>query len=154
VGLEGTSLSEQHQISPARSVSPSGSIPVSPAAASAPSTLPPSDSSGASPWGRFAIPLLAVLAALGFIALATLRWDQWVSSAVVQSTNDAYVKADVTRLSSRVAGEVLTVAVDDFQRVKAGDLLIQIDPADYQAQVALAEAGVAAAQAAFDNLAN
>ena len=95
-----------------------------------------------------------MLAALAFIALATVRWDEWVGSAVIQSTNDAYVKADMTRLSSRVAGEVLTVAMDDFQRVKAGDLLVQIDPADYQAQVSLAEAGVAAAQAAFDNLAN
>ena len=98
--------------------------------------------------------MAAVLIAFGFIALATLRWDAWVGSAVIQSTNDAYVKADVTRLSSRVAGEVLTVAVDDFQRVKAGDLLVQIDPADYEAQVALAQAGVDAVQAAFDNLAN
>ena len=98
--------------------------------------------------------MAAVLIAFGFIALATLRWDAWVGSAVIQSTNDAYVKADVTRLGSRVAGEVLTVAVDDFQRVKAGDLLVQIDPADYEAQVALAQAGVDAAQAAFDNLAN
>ena len=98
--------------------------------------------------------MIAVLAAFGFIALATLRWDAWVGNAVIQTTNDAYIKADLTRLSSRVSGEVLTVAVDDFQRVKAGDLLVQIDPADYQAQVALAEAGVAGAQAAFDNLAN
>ncbi len=59
-----------------------------------------------------------------------------------------------TQLSSRVPGEVLTVAVSDFQRVKAGDLLVQIDPADYQAQVAQAEAGVVGAQAALDNLNN
>jgi membrane fusion protein (multidrug efflux system) len=95
-----------------------------------------------------------VLAAFGFIALATLRWDAWVGGAVIQTTNDAYVRAELTRLSSRVAGEVLTVAVNDFQRVKAGDLLVQIDPADYEAQVAQAEAGVAGAQAALDNLAN
>jgi membrane fusion protein (multidrug efflux system) len=149
-----TSLSEQNEIGPALSVRQSGSIAASPAAARAAPVRPPSDSSNASSWGRLAIPVLAVLAALGFIALATLRWDEWVGSAVIQSTNDAYVKSDMTRLSSRAAGEVLTVAVDDFQRVKAGDLLVQIDPADYQAQVALAEAGVAAAQAAFDNLAN
>jgi len=105
-------------------------------------------------WGRFAIPLFAVLAAFGFIALATLRWDAWVGYATVQTTNDAYVRAEMTRLSSRVAGEILTVAANDFQRVKAGDLLIQIDPADYQAQVAQAEASVAAAQAALDNLSN
>jgi membrane fusion protein, multidrug efflux system len=114
----------------------------------------PSPSSPASHLRRLAIPLLAVLVAFGFIALATVRWDAWVGNAVIQTTNDAYVKADLTRLSSRVSGEVLTIAVDDFQRVKAGDLLVQIDPADYEAQVALAEAGVAGAQAAFDNLAN
>jgi membrane fusion protein (multidrug efflux system) len=148
-------LSEQHQISPAPPAGRSGATPASPAAAaSAPLPKPPSDSSRTSSWSRLAIPLAAVLIAFGFIALATLRWDAWVGSAVIQSTNDAYVKADVTRLSSRVAGEVLTVAVDDFQRVKAGDLLVQIDPADYEAQVALAQAGVDAAQAAFDNLAN
>jgi membrane fusion protein (multidrug efflux system) len=73
---------------------------------------------------------------------------------VIQTTNDAYIRAELTRLSSRVAGEVLIVAANDFQRVKAGDLLVQIDPADYQAQVAQADAGVAGAQAALDNLAN
>jgi membrane fusion protein (multidrug efflux system) len=103
---------------------------------------------------RLAIPLFAVIAAFGFVAVATLRWDGWVGSAMIQTTNDAYVRADLTRLSSRVAGQVLSVAVNDFQRVRAGDLLIQIDPADYQAQVAQAEAGVLGAQAALDNLAN
>ncbi len=103
---------------------------------------------------RLAIPVFAVLAAFAFIALATLRWDEWVGAATIQTTNDAYVRAELTRLSSRVSGEVLTVAVKDFQHVKAGDLLVQIDPADYEAQVAQAEAGVAAAQAALDNLNN
>jgi membrane fusion protein (multidrug efflux system) len=105
-------------------------------------------------WRRLAIPLVAVVAALIFIAVATLRWDIWVGAATVQTTDDAYVRADISRLASRVAGEVLTVAVTDFQRVKTGDLLIQIDPADYEAQVAQAEAGVGAARAALDNLAN
>jgi membrane fusion protein (multidrug efflux system) len=95
-----------------------------------------------------------VLAAFAFIALATLRWDEWVGSAIVQTTDDAYVRAETTRLSSRVAGEILTVAVNDYQRVNAGDLLVQIDPADYRAQVDQAEASVAAAQAALDNLNN
>jgi membrane fusion protein, multidrug efflux system len=121
-----------------------------------PAPQPPvaSRSPSAGPWGRLVLPLFAVLAAFGFIVLGTLRWDAWVGSAVIQTTNDAYVRAEVTRLSSRVAGEVLTVAANDFQRVKAGDLLIQIDPADYEAQVAQAEAGVVGAQAALDNLAN
>jgi membrane fusion protein (multidrug efflux system) len=92
--------------------------------------------------------------ALGFVALATIRWDAWVGSADTQVTDDAYIRSDLTHLSSRVAGEVLVVAVNDYQHVKAGDLLVEVDPADYQAQVAQAEAGVAAAQAALDNLAN
>jgi membrane fusion protein (multidrug efflux system) len=131
-------LSEQDQVNP---TPPSGQT-----------ALPPS--SYGPHLRRLALPLLAVLVAFGFIALATLRWDAWTGNTVIQTTNDAYIKADLTRLSSRVSGEVLTVAVDDFQRVKTGDLLIQIDPADYQAQVALAEAGVAGAQAVYDNLAN
>ena len=138
-------MSQQQQISP----------PPAAVQAPAPPSAPPTDvSASGNFWGRFAIPLFAVLAAFAFIALATLRWDEWVGGATVQTTNDAYIRAELTRLSSRVAGEVLTVAVTDFQHVKAGDLLVQIDPADYQAQVAQAEAGVAAAQAALDNLNN
>ncbi|WP_234684116.1 HlyD family secretion protein [Bradyrhizobium monzae] len=124
-----------------------------PAATPAPSPKP-TQRPASSLWSRLAIPLFAVVVALAFVALATLRFDEWVGNAVVQTTNDAYVRAELTRLASRVSGEVLTVAVTDFQRVKAGDLLIQIDPADYEAQVAQSEAAVAAAQAQLDNLAN
>src|SRR5216684_615914 len=153
---EGVPLSQQEQVGPAPSARETESPPSPPAApAAAPAPAPQSPPSASHPsWGRLAIPLFAVLAAFGFIALATLRWDAWVGSEAIQSTNDAYVRAELTRLSSRVAGEVLTVAANDFQRVKAGDLLVQIDPADYQAQVAQAEAGVIGAQAALDNLAN
>jgi len=144
-------LSQQDRIGPALAAGQTGSPPPSPPVPAA-TPQPPPASPGS--WGRLIIPLFAVLAAFGFIVLATLRWDAWVGSAVIQTTNDANIRADLTQLSSRVAGEVLTVAVDDFERVKAGDLLIQIDPADYQAQVAQAEAGVAGAQATLDNLAN
>jgi membrane fusion protein (multidrug efflux system) len=124
-----------------------------PAATPAPPPKP-TQRPASSLWSRLAIPLFAVIVALTFVALATLRFDEWVGNAVIQTTNDAYVRADLTRLASRVSGEVLTVSVTDFQRVEAGDLLIQIDPADYQAQVAQSEAAVAAAQAVLDNLAN
>src|ERR1700752_1520074 len=131
---------------------------VSPPATPLPSA-PPNGSASApigsrSTLARLAIPLFAVLVALGFIALATLRWDEWTGNARIQVTDDAYVRADLTRLSSRVAGAVLTVAVEDFQRVKKGDLLVQIDPADYQARVDQADAAVIGAQAALDNLNN
>ena len=129
-------------------------VPSPPPAATPAPPPKPAPAAASSLWGRLAIPLFAVIVALAFVALATLRFDEWVGNAVVQTTNDAYVRAELTRLASRVAGEVLTVAVTDFQRVKAGDLLIQIDPADYEAQVAQSEAAVAAAQAVLDNLAN
>ena len=140
-------MTQQDQISPA------GPATSAPAATSAPTPQSPLPGLLGS-LARVAIPFAAVLAAFAFVALATLRWNAWVGSAVIQTTDDAYVRADLTRLSSRVAGEVLTVAVTDYQHVKAGDLLVQIDPADYQAQVAQAEASVAAAQAALDNLSN
>lgn len=152
-------MSQQEQISPSAQASSSAAGTSSSAAAasssaSPPKPAPPAPNPWTSAWGRLAIPLFAVLVAFAFIAVATLRWDAWVGGAATQTTNDAYIRAEMTRLSSRVAGEVLTVAATDFQRVKAGDLLIQIDPADYQAQVAQAEASVAAAQAALDNLNN
>ncbi|MGY4628435.1 multidrug resistance efflux pump [Bradyrhizobium sp. USDA 4486] len=121
-------MSQQEQIAP--------SAPAATPAASPKPMLPPASSL----WSRLAIPLFAVVVALGFVALAMLRFDEWVGNAVVQTTNDAYVRADLTRLSSRVSGAVLAVGVTDFQHVKAGDLLIQIDPADYEAQVAQAPA--------------
>jgi membrane fusion protein (multidrug efflux system) len=136
-------LTEQVQTSPP---------PVAPTAP--PSSSRASRNTSSNIWGRLALPLFAVVVAFGFIALATLRFDAWTGNATIQTTNDAYVRAEMTRLSSRVAGEVLTVAVSDFQRVKKGDLLVQIDPADYAAQVAQAEASVAGAQAALDNLGN
>jgi membrane fusion protein (multidrug efflux system) len=115
---------------------------------------PEAQPSAGNAWRRLAIPVLAVLAALAFVGLATLRWDAWVGGSAVQTTNDAYVRAEVTRLATRVAGEVRTVAIKDFQRVKSGDLLVEIDPADYEAQVAQADAGVAGAKAALNNLDN
>src|SRR5258705_2348163 len=146
-------LSQQDQTGAAPSAARTEPAPPTPAVPTmaAPNPAP---SAGRGWLGRLAIPFSAVVVALRFVVLATLRWDSWVGSAAIQTTNDAYVRAEFTRLSSRVAGEVLVVAARDFQRVRTGDLLVQIDPADYEAQVAQAEAGVAGAQAAFDNLAN
>jgi membrane fusion protein, multidrug efflux system len=103
---------------------------------------------------RLAIPLLAVGAVAALVVVATNRWDVWASAAAVQTTDDATVRADWTQLSARVSGNVLRIAVRDFQRVRAGDLLMEIDPAEYEAAVAQAEAGVASVQAELDNLEN
>ncbi len=117
----------------------------------------PQDKVAVAPSGlarRLAIPVLAVTIALGCVLLATVRWNSLVGGAATQSTDDAFVRADISRLSSRVAGQVMSVPVDGFMRVKKGDLLVQIDPAEFTAQVSQAEAIVAGAQSALENLRN
>ena len=66
------------------------------------------------------------------------------------STDDAYVRADVSTIAPRVRGLVSDVAVHDNQRVRAGDVLVRIDPEEYQARLAEAGAGLAAARASVD----
>jgi membrane fusion protein, multidrug efflux system len=65
-----------------------------------------------------------------------------------ESTDDAFITADVTYVSPRVAGQVLKVLINDNQFVKAGTLLVQLDPADYQTQVDDLQAQLAEATAA------
>ena len=94
----------------------------------------------------------ALVVAVAIVVLFTTQWDRWVGNATRENTDDAYVRGDVTPLSARVEGYVRDVPVTDFQSVKAGDLLVQIEDADYRARVALAEADLMAAQAAIDNI--
>ncbi len=71
----------------------------------------------------------------------------WVITALnTVSTDDAYVNGHVTFVAPRVAGQVTKVLVDDNYRVKKGDLLVQIDKAPYQVEVAIKQAAVAAAE--------
>lgn len=63
------------------------------------------------------------------------------------STDDAYVNSYVTFVAPRVAGQVLRVLVDDNNRVKKGDILVELDPEPFQVQVAIKEAAVEAAKA-------
>jgi membrane fusion protein, multidrug efflux system len=105
--------------------------------------------------GWFGITLirLAVLIAAGVIVvLFATQWDRWVGLAVRQVTDDAYVRGDITPLSAQIGGYVRRVPVDDFQRVKQGELLVEIEDDDYRARVAQAEADLLGAQAAIENL--
>jgi membrane fusion protein (multidrug efflux system) len=105
------------------------------------------------PWSRITIVRLAVLIAAGVIVvLFATQWDRWVGLAVRQVTDDAYVRGDITPLSAHVEGYVHRVPVDDFQRVKEGEVLVEIENDDYRARVAQAEADLLSAQAAIENL--
>jgi membrane fusion protein (multidrug efflux system) len=94
--------------------------------------------------------ILAIAAAVAILFAS--RWDAWVGARVAQTTDDAYVKGDLTPLSAKVEGYLRKVPVNDFQRVKAGELLVEIEDDDYRARVAQAEAEVAGAEAAIENL--
>jgi membrane fusion protein (multidrug efflux system) len=108
---------------------------------------------GAPARGRFQriIPWLVLLMAAGILFAIIGGWNRWVGGGGTQKTDDAYLRSDITPLSTKVSGTVQFVAVADYQRVKAGDLLVQLKDDDFIAQVVQAEAGVAAAHAALEN---
>jgi membrane fusion protein, multidrug efflux system len=99
-------------------------------------------------WG-VAVAILCI--ALGLIFVLSYNWTAWASSGEEQKTDDAYVRADVTPLSTKAAGLVASVEVSDYQPVKAGDLLVRLRDEDFQAQVAQAEAAVQAGESSLVN---
>lgn len=94
-----------------------------------------------------AIPIL-VLAIAAFLLFAIRgHWDSWKSSATLQKTNDAYVTGDQIPLSTRISGTVQRVDVQDYQSVKAGQSILELDNSDYEASVDAARAAISAARA-------
>ncbi|MBI1367927.1 MAG: HlyD family efflux transporter periplasmic adaptor subunit [Planctomycetes bacterium] len=86
--------------------------------------------------------------ALVLIALAAVLYFR---SLGTESTDDAYVNGHVTLVAPRVAGQVSRVLVDDNNRVRKGDVLVQLDPEPFDVQVHIAVAAVAAAEADLTN---
>ncbi len=83
-------------------------------------------------------------AAIGGAPYAKSYWD-WSFSHV--STDNAFIDGDIAQVSSRIAGHVAKVYVNDNQTVHTGDLLVELDPADFQAALDEANGGLVAAQA-------
>jgi membrane fusion protein (multidrug efflux system) len=86
-----------------------------------------------------------VLLILTLCGVLTASWF-WYKSKVELTTDDAFVESHIHLISSRVPGQVATIAVADNQKVAAGDLLVELDPANYQAEVDKAEALLAQAR--------
>ena len=92
----------------------------------------------------------AVLAAAAAAGWYGYTW--WTDGRFFETTDDAYVGGNVTALAPHVSGFIAQVQVSDNQRVKAGQLLIQLDDRDYQAALDHAKAAVDARAAALDGL--
>jgi len=86
--------------------------------------------------------IIVVLIVLALAAVG-LYWR----STFTEDTNDAQVNGHLIQVSSRIGGQVAKVYVDENQVVKAGDLIAELDPRDYQVAVENAEAALASAQA-------
>lgn len=97
------------------------------------------------------VPFAILLMVAALVLLFSDNWKTWAGDRVEQTTDDAYVRTDLTPLSSKAAGLVASVEVADYQAVKAGDLLVRLRDDDFRAQVQQAEAAVAASESALVN---
>src|ERR1700722_13628385 len=102
-------------------------------------------------WKKYLTPILVVVLALAVVITITRNWNAWEGGKVEQITDDAYVRGDLTPLSTKVAGIVRDVEVADYQAVHKGDRIAELEDNDYKAQVAQASAAVEAGRAAIEN---
>jgi membrane fusion protein (multidrug efflux system) len=121
----------------AESHTPAASQPAAPThaphAAAAPGKTPPNKR------------VLGVVALIALVALGA-GGRMWYRSHHFVETENAYVTGRVHPVSSRVAGVVTRVLVDDNQLVKAGDVIAELDPADHHVRVEQIEAQIAAVE--------
>jgi membrane fusion protein, multidrug efflux system len=97
------------------------------------------------------IPLITL--GVAAVLLFSIRgcWTSWEVGGAEQRTDDAYIRADLTPLSTRVSGTVRKIDVNDFEAVEPGQLLVQLDDDDYRAVLEEAKAGLAGAQAELED---
>ncbi len=90
--------------------------------------------------------LLAALAVAASVGIGAWALDHWG----VEETDDAQLQAAITEISSRVPGTIQAVAVQDNQAVRAGQLLVRLDPRDAIARLQRAEAWIIDISNVFD----
>jgi membrane fusion protein (multidrug efflux system) len=100
---------------------------------------------------RLILIAFAVIAAsaVGYYAIRFVTYGQYV-----ESTDDAYVKADTTAIAARVSGYVAKVLVADNQAVRQGDILVSIDDADFKARVEQAQGAADAKRSVLNAMAS
>jgi membrane fusion protein, multidrug efflux system len=148
IGAEGPAMTEQSHEASERSDQPaSGGEPPDP---SQPRQASPG-SEAASPQAQKAARrrklLLAAVGAVAVIAVLAVGIPWTLNALNTVSTDDAYVNGHVTFVAARVRGQVARVLVDDNNRVRKGDLIVELDKEPYQVAVAIKRAAVDLAQA-------
>ena len=98
-------------------------------------------------WPEIAWRGLVFIVAFAILFVVVTRWNAWQGAPGWQGTDDAYLQPDLTPISAKVPGYLRQVPAQDFDRVRAGQLIAEVVDDDYRATVAQAEANVAAAQA-------
>ena len=93
--------------------------------------------------------IFGAIATLVVIVLVIIYYLLFV--APYESTDDAFVDGYVTLIAPRVSGPVTQLLITDNQQVKAGDILVEIDPRDYETALAQAKADLASAQSQSDS---
>lgn len=96
--------------------------------------------------------VLALALALSVAGAADLGYGYLTTGRYLETTDDAYVKADSTIIAPKVSGYISEVLVADNEPVKAGQVLARIDDRDFKAALNQAHADVAAAEASVRNL--
>jgi membrane fusion protein (multidrug efflux system) len=94
--------------------------------------------------------LVGALFCLAAVIVLVAGWA-WAGHGAAVSTDNAYVRGDITSLAPKVSGYVMSIEVQDNQTVHAGDVLFRIDDRDYRARLAQAEANLEAARARLAN---
>lgn len=75
------------------------------------------------PWLKFVTPILVLVLAIALVITLTWNWNSWEGGQGEQGTDDAFIRGDLTPLSTKISGIVRDVKVADYQHVHKGDLL-------------------------------
>src|SRR5215207_7746724 len=95
--------------------------------------------------------IIAAIIGIAGVTLVLYAWRLPPFASSVQTTDNAYVRGQLTVISPQLAGYVAEVAVQDFQKVTAGQLLVRIDDRIFQQKLEQAKATLAAQKAALAN---
>ncbi|MBB5573172.1 MULTISPECIES: HlyD family secretion protein [Rhizobium] len=96
--------------------------------------------------------IIAVALLAGAAFAGNYGYHYWTTGRFIESTDDAYVKADYTTIAPKISGYIAEVLVNDNDHVKAGQVLAHVDDRDYRSALTQAQADVKAAGAAVTNL--